>query len=128
MKEIYTIYKCDVYSGDRTRCNNDPGDIRENTIKSKGDVNSNEIEKSFNDPVDLDKGWSWVVLCACFGTCCIVGANNYGAGIVHKILLERYRESVSLTAWSGALQLALMCLAGKYIYNKKLISRFVTNL
>ena len=62
---------------------------------------------------DLDKGWSYVILLASFCNCCIIGANNYGTGIIHKILLERYNESVALTSWSGSLQLAMMCLAGK---------------
>ena len=67
----------------------------------------------------LDKGWSYVILFASFSTCCLVGANNYGTGIIHKILLDRYNESVVLTSWSGSLQLALMCLSGKILYKFK---------
>lgn len=71
---------------------------------------SNDVEHEFKD---LDRGWSYVILFASFGTCCLIGANNYGTGIIHNILLERYKESVALTSWSGSLQLALMCVTGE---------------
>ncbi|XP_045189575.2 monocarboxylate transporter 10-like isoform X2 [Mercenaria mercenaria] len=59
----------------------------------------------------LEGGWSYMILFASFGTCCLIGANNYGTGIIHKILLERYNESVVLTSLSGSLQLALGCMS-----------------
>lgn len=69
----------------------------------------------------VDEGWSWVVMFASFCACCLIGANNYGTGIIHEILLQRYQESISLTSWSGALQLGMMCVSGK-VYDNILFS------
>ena len=63
----------------------------------------------------LDKGWSWIVLLSSFGTFFIVGANILGVGIMHVVLLERYRESVSLTSLASSLQTAFTCFGGMSI-------------
>ncbi|XP_045189583.2 uncharacterized protein LOC123546956 isoform X2 [Mercenaria mercenaria] len=78
---------------------------------NNNDSNAAKLNKDLKEFKHLDTGWSYMLLFASFGTCCLIGANNYGTGIIHKILLERYNESVVLTSWSGSLQLALMCLS-----------------
>lgn len=98
MKDVYTVCTFDI----------------RDTFRSKRAISLVEIKKASEELSEhLDNGWSWVILFACFGTCCLVGANNYGVGIIHTVMLDRYKESVSLTAWSGALQLGLMCLTGE---------------
>lgn len=64
----------------------------------------------------LDTGWAWAVLFASFGVFCILGGKMYAVGIIHAALLERYRESLSLTSWAGALHTALFSLGGM-LYN-----------
>jgi hypothetical protein len=88
--------------------NNNNNNINNTTVGKRDDDDEKEQDLKY-----LDKGWSNVILFSSFCTCCIIGANNYGTGIIHKILLERYNESVALTSWSGSLQLALMCLSGE---------------
>ena len=49
----------------------------------------------------------------------------YAVGIIHLALLERYREDVSQTAWTGALQSALISVGGLFtIVFSFLFSRF----
>ena len=40
----------------------------------------------------------------------------YAVGIIHLALLERYQEEVSKTAWTGALQSALISVGGLLKY------------
>ena len=63
---------------------------------------------------DLDKGWAWVVLVASFVSFMLHGGTMYAVGIIHLALLERYREDVSKTAWTGALQSALISVGGLF--------------
>ncbi|XP_053406873.1 monocarboxylate transporter 12-like [Mercenaria mercenaria] len=67
---------------------------------------------STDDFRDLDRGWAWVILFASFGTFCLLGGSVYSVGIIQSVLLQRYKESVSLTSWPGALNTALMSLGG----------------
>ncbi|XP_060603169.1 monocarboxylate transporter 9-like [Ruditapes philippinarum] len=60
----------------------------------------------------LDKGWSWIVMLACFCTFFLIGANILGVGIMNLVLLERYGENVLLTAWAGSLHTAFAALGG----------------
>jgi hypothetical protein len=62
----------------------------------------------------LDTGWSWMIMLSSFGAFFLIGVNMYGVGIMHAVLLERYRESVFLTAWAGSLQTAFMSLGGNF--------------
>ena len=63
---------------------------------------------------DLDKGWAWVVLVASFASFMLLGGAQYAVGIMHLALLERYKEDVSTTAWTGALQTALVSVGGLF--------------
>ena len=47
----------------------------------------------------VDHGWAWVVMLASFGSFLIIGGNNYGVGIIHIVLLERYVQDVTKTSW-----------------------------
>ena len=69
----------------------------------------------------LDKGWAWVVLGASFGSFMLLGGTQYAVGIIHLALLERYKEEVSKTAWTGALQSALVSVGG--LFNICILSR-----
>jgi hypothetical protein len=64
-----------------------------------------------------DRGWSWVVLFASFSSYFLIGGLVNSVGVIHSVLLERYDESVSLTAWVGSLHSALLLLGGKNILN-----------
>lgn len=65
------------------------------------------------DPnTDLDTGWAWVVLAACFANFCLFGCAQYASGIIHSTLLDRYRASVYVTSWAGSLHASLISLAG----------------
>ena len=68
---------------------------------------------------DLDKGWAWVVLLASFGSMMLLGGTMYAVGIIHIALLERYKEDVSKTAWTGALQSAIISVGGLLYINCK---------
>ena len=61
----------------------------------------------------LDTGWSWVVLFATFMSFVVLGGCVYTTGVVHTILLERFRQSNATTAWVASLFSALSSLAGK---------------
>jgi hypothetical protein len=86
-----------------TKANETPK-TKENSLK--------QPSNSLQDFKSLDKGWSWIIMLASFGTFCLIGANMYGVGIMHAVLLERYNESVSLTAWAGSIHIAFMSLGG----------------
>ncbi|XP_052791883.1 uncharacterized protein LOC128226024 [Mya arenaria] len=59
---------------------------------------------------DLDKGWAWVVLIACFFALCILGNAQLSVGIIHEVLLERHGACLAVTSWAGALNVALVSL------------------
>ncbi|KAL4231287.1 hypothetical protein ACF0H5_008867 [Mactra antiquata] len=61
---------------------------------------------------DVDTGWSWIILAACFGNFCLFGCAQYASGIIHSTLLERYHASVYMTSWAGSLHASLISLAG----------------
>ncbi|KAL4228581.1 hypothetical protein ACF0H5_011631 [Mactra antiquata] len=61
---------------------------------------------------DVDTGWSWIILTACFGNFCLFGCAQYASGIIHSLLLERYGASVYITSWAGSLHVSLISLAG----------------
>lgn len=63
---------------------------------------------------DLDRGWSWVVLAASFGSFMLIGGTMYAVGIIHIALLDRYKQDVATTAWVGAIHSALMSVGGMY--------------
>ncbi|KAL3863042.1 hypothetical protein ACJMK2_004824 [Sinanodonta woodiana] len=70
---------------------------------------------------DADKGWSWIVLFASFGSFVINGSLLYGIGIVNVALLEQYEEPLGTTAWAAAAFAALTSIAGplsSYIIDK----------
>ncbi|XP_045188872.2 monocarboxylate transporter 9-like isoform X3 [Mercenaria mercenaria] len=57
---------------------------------------------------DLDRGWSWMILFASFSSFFLLGGLINSVGVIHSVLLEKYKESVSLTAWVGSLHSALL--------------------
>ena len=61
---------------------------------------------------DLDRGWSWVVMLASFGSFLIIGGSVYVVGIIHLALLNRYQQDISTTAWVGAVHSAMMDIGG----------------
>ena len=79
---------------------------------------SKEVETEKADDIStidykgLDTGWAWVVLFASFGTFCLLGSSLYSVGIIQSVLLQKYKESVTLTSWPGALNTAMMSLGG----------------
>lgn len=79
----------------------------------------NQHKRQFQDSdenVDgLDSGWAWVVLFASFGACFLIGSSVYASGIAHSTLLERYKESASVTSWAGALQSSFFSFTGKIL-------------
>ena len=90
-------------------------------MKQTTDCEKPEIQCSSSESLSfktLDKGWSWIIMCTSFGAFFLIGVNMYGVGIMHAVLLERYRESVFLTSWAGSLQTAFMSLGGKYYKTK----------
>lgn len=62
---------------------------------------------------DLDIGWSWVVMLACFVSLFVIGGTNYTVGLVHNILLEKYNQSHTTTVWVSATHSSISNLAGK---------------
>ncbi|KAL4219328.1 hypothetical protein ACF0H5_021908 [Mactra antiquata] len=69
---------------------------------------NNTCTNDFEDFSDLDTGWAWVILASSFGTFCLIGSMMYAVGIIHSSLLGRYGESVSVTAWAGAIHTSSM--------------------
>lgn len=74
------------------------------------DDDENDTDPTFDD---LDRGWSWVVMLACFASFFIQGGAMYAVGILHSALLDKYEGSVSMTSWAGGLYVSLCSLAGK---------------
>ncbi|XP_052791882.1 monocarboxylate transporter 13-like [Mya arenaria] len=60
---------------------------------------------------DIDRGWAWIVLIACFFSFCILGNAQFSVGIMHAALLEKHGASLAVTSWAGALHVALVSLA-----------------
>lgn len=97
-------------------------------LKPSDEANkATELSPEFTD---LDTGWAWVIVFASFGTFCLLGTSLYSVGIIQSVLLQRYRESVSLTSWPGAINTALMSLGGNLkvlfiIYSFMSVYKFV---
>ena len=82
---------------------------------------------------DMDTGWAWVVLFGSFVTFCLCGATQFASGIVHIILLEKYKASLSVTSVAGAIHLSLISVGGlycltDYYFNTKPSTRKLSNL
>ncbi|XP_060597326.1 monocarboxylate transporter 9-like [Ruditapes philippinarum] len=60
---------------------------------------------------DLDSTWSWIVMVAIFVALSVIGGTNYTVGLVHNILLEKYNETQTTTAWVGAVHTSISNLA-----------------
>jgi hypothetical protein len=86
--------------------------IKADEISKTKEGKERKSPSNTQDFKSLDKGWSWVIMLTSFATLCLIGANVYGVGIMHDVLLERYNETVSLTTWAGSIHTALMNLAG----------------
>ena len=64
---------------------------------------------------DIDSAWSWIVMVAAFIALFVIGGTNYTVGLVHNILLEKYGESQTTTAWVGAVHTSISNLAGTFL-------------
>lgn len=84
-------------------------------VVSKATADGDKKQGHDLDPVfdDLDHGWAWVVMLACFASFFLQGGAMYAVGIIHSALLDRYEGSVTLTSWAGGLFASLCSLAGK---------------
>jgi hypothetical protein len=92
-------------------------DEDENEILKQQDKAREQHDVSSAEHKDLDTGWAWVVLFASFGTFCLLGTSLYSVGIIQSVLLQKYKESITLTSWPGAVNTALMSLGGKTVLN-----------
>ncbi|KAH3730265.1 hypothetical protein DPMN_056247 [Dreissena polymorpha] len=82
----------------------------ETPLKSENGLDKDVINKEDVQFNDMDRGWSWVVLFASFGSFMLIGSCMNGVGIIHATLLELHGESVGLTSWAGALHTGLASL------------------
>lgn len=57
-----------------------------------------------NNPKDIDRGWSWVVLVAAFLTTVIVYGHITNSSIYFIIFLNTYNHSRSYTSWIITIQ------------------------
>ena len=60
----------------------------------------------------MDRGWSWVVMGACFGGHTIGTGLLYSTGLIHIALLNKFREDDAKTTWVSAVFIAMMSFAG----------------
>ncbi|KAK3605777.1 hypothetical protein CHS0354_033982 [Potamilus streckersoni] len=61
---------------------------------------------------DIDGGWAYLVLFACYVGFFVVCMCSYAGGIVYVALLEKFREDEARTAMVGALNTGIFCLLG----------------
>ncbi|XP_069140900.1 monocarboxylate transporter 12-like [Argopecten irradians] len=69
-----------------------------------------------------DKGWSWAVMAASFGSSMITGCFQCAVGVIHNALLERFDEDVEKTSWASSLYLGMLSITG--VLASVLINRF----
>ncbi|KAH3730293.1 hypothetical protein DPMN_056276 [Dreissena polymorpha] len=82
----------------------------ETPLKSENGLDKYVINKEDVQFNDMDRGWSWAVLFASFGSFMLIGSCMNGVGIIHATLLELHGESVGLTSWAGTLHTGLASL------------------
>ncbi|OWF43201.1 monocarboxylate transporter 12-like [Mizuhopecten yessoensis] len=64
---------------------------------------------------DVDGGWAWVAMAACFVGNVLNGFLNYSVGIFHVALLEEFQEDVATTAIVGSVYAGLYSLFGPFV-------------
>lgn len=103
----------------------DKGTNEESKALKPPESNANHTKETHEDFNDLDTGWAWIVLISSFGTFCLIGSLMYAVGIIHSSLLDRYEESVSLTAWAGAIHTSSMSIGGNHSTNTSFFHDFL---
>ena len=63
---------------------------------------------------NIDRGWAWVVMLACYVANFIYCLSTYVTGVMYMALLDRYKQNEGVTSFVGGLYLGLYCVAGKF--------------
>ncbi|XP_069104656.1 monocarboxylate transporter 12-like [Argopecten irradians] len=64
---------------------------------------------------DVDRGWAWVAMGACFLGNVLIGFLNYSTGIFLVALLEEFRGDVATTSLVGSVYACLYSLFGPFV-------------
>ena len=81
----------------------------------KLDLNSdgNQLVTESEKESEVDRGWSWVVMVACFGGQTICTGLLYTTGLIHIALTKKFRADDATTTWASAIFIAMTSFAGK---------------
>jgi len=64
----------------------------------------------------VDEGWAWVCLVACLIANMLNHILTFGCSVILIALLNKYQESVALTAMVGSVFTGTMCFSGIIVH------------
>ena len=75
---------------------------------------SKRCYRNIENDSDVDTGWAWVVMAACFGGHTICSGLLFTTGLVHIALAKKFQAEESTTTWASAIFIAMTSFAGTY--------------
>jgi len=75
------------------------------------------VETEVNIEDKLDGGYSWVIVCASFVNCFVVGSMFFGFSILYVEITEYFGSSKGVAGWIGSLYMASGNIFGEKSHN-----------